>query len=53
MSRRIHAILGILSLALASCSGQSDAHRHVGSAGARPPMLLEGLGSYHQVVTTD
>ena len=34
MSRRIHAILGILSLALASCSVQSGAHRHVGSVGA-------------------
>jgi tetratricopeptide (TPR) repeat protein len=52
MNRRVLAILGTLSLALASCSGQSGAHRHVGSDAAPPPMLLDGLGRYHQAVTT-
>ncbi len=52
MSRRTHAILGILSIALAGCSGQSGVHRHAGPGAAPAPMILEGLGSYHQGVTT-
>ena len=52
MSRRTHAILGILSIVLAGCSGQSGVHRHAGPGAAPAPMILEGLGSYHQGVTT-
>jgi tetratricopeptide (TPR) repeat protein len=52
MSRRTHVILGILSIALAGCSGQSGAHRHAGPGAAPAPMILDGLGSYHQGVTT-
>jgi tetratricopeptide (TPR) repeat protein len=52
MSRRYHALLGVLSLALASCSGQPDAHRPVAAGAAAPPVLLDGLGSYHQAITT-
>jgi tetratricopeptide (TPR) repeat protein len=51
MPRRVYAVLGILSLALAACSGGMGAHRHAGAA-AGPPPLLEGLGRYHQAVTT-
>ena len=52
MSRRTHAILGLLSIALVGCSGQSGAHRHAGPGAAQAPMILEGLGSHHQSVTT-
>ncbi len=51
MTRSIHAVLGVLLVALVACSGQSGAHRH-GSDAAGPPMLLEGLGRHHQAVTT-
>jgi tetratricopeptide (TPR) repeat protein len=52
MTRRIHAVLGLLALTLAACSGQSAAHRHAGAAAAAPPMLFEGLGPHHQAITT-
>ena len=52
MSRRTHAILGFLSIALAGCSGQSGVHGHAGPGAAPAPMILEGLGSYHQGITT-
>ena len=52
MTRRVPAVLGILSLALAACSGQSGARHHAGAGGTAPPMLLEGLGRHHQAVTT-
>ncbi|HEY7601979.1 MAG TPA: hypothetical protein VIB60_05695 [Methylomirabilota bacterium] len=52
MTRRIRTMLGLFALALAACSGQPAAHHHAGAGGAAPPMLLDGLGSYHQTITT-
>ena len=52
MSRRIRMVLGVLSIALAGCSGSPGAHRHAGSGAAPAPMILDGLGSHHQSVTT-
>lgn len=50
MKHRIDAaILGLLFAALVGCSGQTAAHRHAASG---PPMILDGLGSYHQEITT-
>jgi tetratricopeptide (TPR) repeat protein len=52
MTRWTRAILAVLPLALAGCSGQSGGHSHPAAAVPAPPALLEGLGSYHQAVTT-
>ena len=52
MSRRIRIALGVLSIALAGCSGSPGAHRHAGPGAAPAPMILDGLGSHHQSVTT-
>ena len=51
MNPRIRASLVILSIALASCSGQSGGHRHPATGAVPPPMVYEGLGSYHQRIT--
>jgi tetratricopeptide (TPR) repeat protein len=51
MNRRTRATLVVLSIALASCSGQSGGHGHPAAAPALPPMVYEGLGSYHQSIT--
>jgi tetratricopeptide (TPR) repeat protein len=52
MSRRIRIALGVLSIALVGCSGSPGAHRHAGPGAAPAPMILAGLGSHHQSVTT-
>jgi tetratricopeptide (TPR) repeat protein len=41
-----------VSLALAACSGQSGGHNHPAAAPPAPPVLLEGLGTHHQAITT-
>ena len=51
MNRWTHAILVVLSIALASCAGQSGEHRHPAGGAVPPPMVYEGLGSYHQSIT--
>jgi tetratricopeptide (TPR) repeat protein len=52
MTRLILTILGVLSLALAACSGHPAAAPHAASGHAPPPVLLDGLGRHHQAVTT-
>ena len=52
MTGPIRTILGLLALALAACSAQPAAHHHARGDATAPPMLLEGLGSYHHAVTT-
>jgi tetratricopeptide (TPR) repeat protein len=52
MSRPVHGVLGLLSLALAACSGSGAHGGHAGARAAAPPILLEGLGRHHQAVTT-
>ena len=51
MNRWTRAILVVLSIALASCAGQSGGHRHPAAGAVPPPMVYEGLGSYHQSIT--
>jgi tetratricopeptide (TPR) repeat protein len=51
MNRWTRAILVVLSIALASCAGQSGGHRHPAAGAVLPPMVYEGLGSYHQSIT--
>ena len=51
MNRRTRATLVVLSIALASCSGQSGGHGHSTAGAVPPPMVYEGLGSYHQDIT--
>src|SRR5262245_24286308 len=51
MIPRMSVVLGLLLLALVSCSGQTGSH-HAAGADAPRPVLLDGLGSYHQAVTT-
>src|SRR5262245_10550392 len=56
MIPRMTGVLGLLLLVLVSCSGQTGTgqtgtHHAVGADAARP-VLLDGLGSYHQPVTT-
>jgi tetratricopeptide (TPR) repeat protein len=52
MIRWTHALLVSVSLALAACSGQSGGHNHPAAAPPAPPVLLEGLGTHHQAITT-
>jgi len=52
MTRCARVVLGVVSLVLIGCSGQPAAHHEMASAGAPQAMLLDGLGSYHQAVTT-
>jgi tetratricopeptide (TPR) repeat protein len=52
MIRWTHALLVSVSLALAACSGQSGGHNHPTAAPPAPPVLLEGLGTHHQAITT-
>lgn len=51
MTRCARVVLSVVSLVLVGCSGQPAAHHEATGAGA-PPMLLDGLGAYHQAVTT-
>ena len=51
MTRCAQVILSVVSLVLVGCSGQPAAHHDAAGAGAAP-MLLDGLGTYHQAVTT-
>jgi tetratricopeptide (TPR) repeat protein len=51
MNRWTRAILVVLSIALASCAGQSGGHRHPAAGAVPPPMVYEGLGSYHLGIT--
>jgi tetratricopeptide (TPR) repeat protein len=53
MNRRTRATLVVLSIALAGCSGQSGGHRYPAATPALPPMVYEGLGNYHQTITTN
>jgi tetratricopeptide (TPR) repeat protein len=52
MIRWTHALLVAVFLALAACSGQSGRHNLPAAAPAVPPVLLEGLGTHHQAITT-
>jgi len=52
MTRCARTALSVLSLVLLGCSSQPAAHHGAAGAGAAAPMLLDGLGSYHQAVTT-
>jgi tetratricopeptide (TPR) repeat protein len=49
---RCARVLGVVLFALVGCSGQPAAHHEAAGAGAARPMLLDGLGTYHQAVTT-
>ena len=51
MNRWTRAIPVVLSIALASCAGQSGGHGHPAAGVVPPPMVYEGLGSYHQSIT--
>src|SRR5262249_34902925 len=52
MIRQARMALSALSLVLLGCSGRPAAPQEAAPAGAAAPMLLDGLGSYHQTVTT-
>jgi tetratricopeptide (TPR) repeat protein len=52
MIRYTRVVLSAVLLVLLGCSAQPAAHHDAVAAGAAPPMLLDGLGSYHRAVTT-
>ena len=56
MTRHTHsalrATLGVLALAFVACSAQPGAHDHGASGASSAPVLLEGLGSHHQTIST-
>ena len=52
MSRCAGVALGVVSLVLLGCSGQPAMHHQTAGTETAQPMLLDGLGTYHQAITT-
>src|SRR5262245_5530265 len=51
MTRRFPIVLAALALALGACTARSGGHQ-AGSDRPATPILFQGLGTYHQAITT-